>query len=227
MEKELSITINSVMKNTFMLMSMALVLTGFISYFIIYSETLFTHLILNWPLFLAICILEILLVIILNIFVNELSFNVALTMFTIYSVMNGITLSPIIYLYTEESVVSTFFITAATFATMAIIGYTTKKDLTSIGNILYMALIGIIIASVINLFMNNGTMAMIINYVGVLIFVGLTAFDTQKIKNVVEECYNKGESGIIPKLSILGALTLYLDFINMFIKLLKLMGKRK
>lgn len=227
MEKELSITINSVMKNTFMLMSMALVLTGFISYFIICSETLFTNLILNRPLFWVICILEILLVIILTKFVNELSFNVSLTMFTIYTVMNGITLSPIIYLYTKESVVSTFFITAATFSTMAIIGYTTKKDLTSIGNILYMALIGIIIASVVNLFMNNSTMAMIINYVGVLIFVGLTAFDTQKIKNVAEECYNKGESGIIPKLSILGALTLYLDFINMFIKLLQLMGKRK
>jgi FtsH-binding integral membrane protein len=150
-----------------------------------------------------------------------------MALFALYSALNGVTLSPLMSLYTEESITSTFFITAGTFGTMALFGYTTKKDLTGIGRILIMALIGIIIATIANIFIGSSQMSMIINYVGVIIFVGLTAYDTQKIKEMTQKSIQSGNESIIPKLSVIGALTLYLDFINLFIKLLKLMGKRK
>lgn len=147
--------------------------------------------------------------------------------FAIYSIINGITIAPILFAYTQESVASTFFITAATFGAMALFGYTTKKDLSTIGRILLMALIGLIIASIANLFIKSSGMGMIINYAGVLIFVGLTAYDTQKIKEIVKNNITVEGGASVPKIAVIGALTLYLDFINLFLKLLRIMGKRK
>ena len=226
-KEELSTTVNQVMKNIFMLMSLALALTGYVSYLIMSNEEILIKLLSNTMVFHGLLIAELIMVIVMSAMINKMSFPAAMALFALYSALNGVTLSPLMSLYTEESITSTFFITAGTFGTMALFGYTTKKDLTGIGRILIMALIGIIIATIANIFIGSSQMSMIINYVGVIIFVGLTAYDTQKIKEMTQKSIQSGNESIIPKLSVIGALTLYLDFINLFIKLLKLMGKRK
>lgn len=157
--------------------------------------------------------------------INRLSLATATLMFVAYSVINGAMLSSIFMIYTAESIASVFFITAATFAVMALIGYTTKTDLTSVGKLLFMALIGLVIATIVNMFIGSSTLTMICSYVGVLIFVGLTAYDSQKIKNMLMQAPDAGESS--QKLALLGALTLYLDFINLFIYLLRIFGDRR
>ena len=154
-----------------------------------------------------------------------LSLATATLMFVAYSVINGAMLSSIFMIYTAASIASVFFITAATFAVMALIGYTTKTDLTSVGKLLFMALIGLVIATIVNMFIGSSTLTMICSYVGVLIFVGLTAYDSQKIKNMLMQAPDAGESS--QKLALLGALTLYLDFINLFIYLLRIFGDRR
>ena len=227
LEKELSITVNKVMKNVFTLMSLALALTGCVSYMIMSNEELLMKLLSNTGLFFGLIIAEVIMVIAISSMINKISFSVAMILFALYSAINGVTLSPLMALYTEESITSTFFITAGTFGAVALFGYTTKKDLTGIGKILIMALIGIIIATIVNIFIGSSQMSMIINYVGVIVFVGLTAYDTQKIKDMTLKSLQSGNESIIPKLSVIGALTLYLDFVNLFIKLLQLMGKRK
>ena len=155
---------------------------------------------------------------------QKLSAKTLLGIFLIYSTLTGISLSTIFSVYTSSSIASTFFITAITFGVMAVTGYTTKTDLTKMGSFLYMALIGIIIASVINWFMQSSQMHCIISIIGVLIFTGLTAYDVQKIKNIGAQVEQGSESA--QKLMIMGALTLYLDFINLFLMLLRLLGNR-
>mgnify|MGYP000755191540 FL=1 len=145
-------------------------------------------------------------------------------MFVLYSVINGATLSSIFLLYTMSSIASVFFITAATFGVMSLIGIVTKTDLSGMGKMLMMALIGLIIATIVNIFMKSSGLAMILNYAGVLIFVALTAYDTQKIKNMLTMAPSD-ENG--QKLALLGALSLYLDFINLFIYLLRTLGDRR
>jgi len=156
--------------------------------------------------------------------INRMTAERAGVLFLIYSILNGLTLSMIFMVYTNESIASTFLITAATFGIMSFYGYTTKKDLTSIGKLAMMALIGLIIATVVNYFMQIQGMAILINYAGVLIFVGLTAYDTQKIKRMAAFDDSAEDS---KKKSIMGALTLYLDFINMFLFLLRILGDRR
>ena len=134
-------------------------------------------------------------------------------------------MSVLLVAYTKESVATTFFVTAGTFGAMSLIGYATKKDLSKLGSILFMLLIGLIIATVVNIFMANSTLYWIITYAGVLIFVGLTIYDTHKIKTMLEYC--QGDSETTQKLALMGALTLYLDFINLFIYLLRILGDRK
>jgi len=145
----------------------------------------------------------------------------------IYSALNGVTLSWVFLVFVQASIVSTFFICAATFVGCSIYGWTTKRDLTSFGGFLMMGLIGIIIASVVNVFIQSGSMSMIISYIGVFVFVGLTAYDTQKIKNMAMTQPANLDGGIIRKGAILGALSLYLDFINLFLMLLSLFGQRR
>ena len=155
---------------------------------------------------------------------NKLSSIALLTIFMLYSLLTGMSLSFIFIVYDIGSIISTFFITALTFGVMAVAGYTTKTDLTKMGSFLYMALIGIIIASVINWFMGSSQLDYIICIAGVLIFTGLTAYDVQKIKNIGSQIENGTET--YKKLIIMGALTLYLDFINLFLMLLRLLGNR-
>ena len=156
--------------------------------------------------------------------INKMSASKAQTVFWIFAALMGLSLSSILLVYTGLSVTRVFFISSATFGAMSIYGYTTKRDLTKFGSFLMMGLIGIIIASVVNIFMKSTMMYFVISILGVLIFVGLTAYDTQKIKNM----YLVSDSGeIMGKKAVMGALTLYLDFINLFIMLLRLFGQRR
>ena len=156
--------------------------------------------------------------------IRKMSASKAQTTFWIFAALMGLSLSSIFLVYTETSITRVFFITAGTFGAMSIYGYTTKRDLTKFGSFLMMGLIGIIIASIVNIFMKSSMMYFVISILGVLIFVGLTAYDTQKIKNM----YLASDSGeLMGKKAIMGALTLYLDFINLFIMLLRLFGQRR
>ena len=156
--------------------------------------------------------------------INKMSAAKAQTVFWIFAALMGLSLSWILLIYTGASVARVFFITSATFGAMSIYGYTTKRDLTKLGSFLMMGLIGIIIASLVNIFLKSSMMYFVISILGVLIFVGLTAYDTQKIKNM----YAASDSGeLMGKKAVMGALTLYLDFINLFIMLLRLFGQRR
>ena len=156
--------------------------------------------------------------------IRNMSASRAQTMFWVFAFLMGLSLSTIFLTYTQASIARVFFITATTFGAMSIYGYTTKRDLTAMGSFLFMGLIGIIIASIVNIFMQSSMMYFVISVLGVLIFVGLTAYDTQKIKNMYT-AYDSGE--VAAKKAIMGALTLYLDFINLFIMLLRLFGTRR
>lgn len=224
-ELEMSAAFPALMRNVYTWMALALVITGFTAYGIANSPGMLIEIATNKMLFFGLIIAELALVIGLSAAINRLSLTVATLMFVIYSVINGATLSLIFALYTMSSISSVFFITAGTFAVMAFIGYTTKTDLSSMGKFLFMALIGIIIASVVNIFLKSTGLELIVSYVGVLVFVGLTAYDTQKIKKMLWEAGDTGETA--QKIALLGALSLYLDFVNLFLHLLRIMGDRK
>ena len=156
----------------------------------------------------------------------SMQFSTAMIMYGAYSVLNGINMSAIFMVYTSSSIATTFGVCAATFAAMAFVGHTTKTDLTSWGKYLLMALIGLIIATVVNMFVESDSLSRLIPYVGVFLFVGLTAYDAQKIKLMVEGNLTMG-SDALQRIALLGALSLYLDFINLFIYLLRIMGSRR
>ena len=206
-------------------MTLALAITGFTAYGVATSPGILQAIYTNQILFWGLVIAEFALVIGVSAAINRLSLTTATLMFILYSVINGALLSYIFLAYTASSVATVFFITAGTFGAMALIGYTTKADLSSMGKILFMALIGLIIATVVNVFVKSDGLTMILSYVGVLIFVGLTAYDTQKIKQMLMQAPDASEGA--QKMALLGALTLYLDFINLFIYLLRIFGKRE
>lgn len=224
-ELEMSAAFPALMRKVYIWMAMALVITGFTAYYVATNETLITAIVTNQILFWGLIIAEFGLVIALSTAINKLSLTTATLMFVLYSVINGATLSFIFLVYTFSSVANVFFITAGTFAAMALFGYFTKADLSSMGKILFMALIGIIIATIVNFFTKSEGLAMILNYLGVLVFVGLTAYDSQKIKQMLLMAPDAGESA--QKIALLGALSLYLDFINLFLYLLRLFGSKR
>jgi FtsH-binding integral membrane protein len=213
------------MRKVYVWMTLALVITGFTAYGVATSPGILQAIFSNQILFWGLIIAEFALVIGVSAAINKLSLTTATLMFILYSVINGATLSIILLAYTMSSVATVFFITAGTFAAMALVGYTTKTDLTSIGKIVFMALIGLIIATIVNIFVKSSGLTLILNYVGVLVFVGLTAYDSQKIKQMLIQAPDAGEGA--QKLALLGALSLYLDFINLFIYLLRIFGKRE
>ena len=206
-------------------MTAGLGITGFMAYYVANNQTLKNIFLGNMFIFYGLVLVQLGLVIWLASRVMQMSASQATGVFFLYAGLTGITLSSVFVLYTASSITSTFFVTAGTFGAMSLYGYTTKKDLTSWGSFLFMGLIGIIIASVVNMFMQSPMMHMIITYAGVLIFVGLTAYDTQKIKEM-NILGNEGTDEDT-KEAIRGALTLYLDFINLFLMLLRLMGDRR
>ena len=173
-----------------------------------------------WGLFIG----ELVLVFVLSSRIMSLSFVTASLMFVAYSVMNGIFFSFIFLAYTEQSIATTFLITAGTFGAMSLFGFVTKRDLSAMGRILFMLLIGLIIATVVNIFMKAEGLTLILNYAGVVIFVGLTAYDTQSIKQMLQE---HGDKEGAEKIALLGSLSLYLDFINLFIYLLRFFGESR
>lgn len=215
----------ALMCKVYVWMTLALVITGFTAYAVATSPGLLMTIVGNRFVLLGLIVAELALVVGISGAINRLSLAVATLMFVLYSVINGATLSVVFLAFTMSSITSVFFITAGTFATMALVGYTTKKDLTSMGRMLFMALIGLVIATVVNMFMRSSGLDMILNYVGVLVFVGLTAYDTQKIKEQLMMADNMGEAA--QKVALVGALTLYLDFINLFLYLLRILGKRE
>ena len=226
-ERELSMSaaFPILMRKVYVWMTLALVITGATAYGVATSPGLMMTIATNQLLFWGLIIAEFGLVIAISAAINKLSLSTATLLFILYSVINGATLSFIFAVYTMSSIASVFFITAGTFAVMAVVGYTTKKDLTSMGKILLMALIGIIIATVVNIFLKSTGLEMIVSYLGVLIFVGLTAYDSQKIKLMLQTAPDAGEGA--QKLALLGALSLYLDFVNLFIYLLRIFGRRE
>jgi uncharacterized protein len=206
-------------------MSVALIVTGLVAVWTASNQDIMSVLVESKYAFIVLILAEFLLVAYLVGWIMKMTSQTATVIFILYSVLNGLTLSVIFLIFTTDSIASTFFITAGTFAVMSIYGYITKTDLTKLGNLLLMGLIGLIIASAINLFYQNETLYWITTYAGILIFVGLIAYDTQKIKNL-NIIGNEGTDED-KKEAIIGALTLYLDFINLFLKLLRLFGKRK
>jgi FtsH-binding integral membrane protein len=209
----------SIISQAYLWMTVGLAVTGVVAALVAASPAMLTFIFGNVFIFFGLLLVEIILVITLSAAIMRLSTGVATTIFVVYAALNGLTLSGIFIRYTTASLASTFFITAGTFAIMGIYGYTTKRDLTRIGNLALMALIGLILASLVNLFLQNAVVYWITTYVGILIFVALIAYDTQKLKNLNASGETAG------RLSILGALMLYLDFINLFLLLLRIFGR--
>lgn len=217
---------NALMRSVYTWMTLALAITGLTAMYMAKSLTFINAMTQNSILFWGILIAEVVLVMYMTARINKISFTTATLLFIAYSILNGVTLSVLFLVYTMSSIATTFFVTAGTFGVMAVFGYITKKDLTRIGSLCIMGVIGIIIASVVNMFLHNSMMDMIISYVGVLLFIGLTAYDAQKIKRLL----SGGDIEVnesTQKIALLGALTLYLDFINLFIYLLRILGDRK
>lgn len=207
--------------NVYGLMTGALAITGVLAWFVSTDVNLLMQVASYFKILL---IVEFLVVLGLSAVVNSVSVNMARALFVLYAALNGLTFGVIFSAFTGESIASTFFITGGTFGVMSLYGYFTKRDLTSWGRILMMGLIGIIIASIANIFMHSTGLYWIVTYIGVLVFVGLIAYDTQKLKNLAMNI--EGEE-ITHKASIIGALALYLDFINLFLMLLRIFGRRR
>ena len=215
----------ALMRKVYVWMTLALAITGLTAYYVAHSSLIYT--LYNTPALLwGLIIGELALVFVISGMINRLSLTTATLLFVLYSVINGVTLSSIFMVYTMTSIAKVFFITAGTFGAMAVIGYTTKKDLSSIGRLAFMALIGLIIATLVNVFFVKSTgFDLLLSYLGLLIFVGLTAYDSQKIKQMLMGVEYADEGA--QKIALLGALSLYLDFINLFLYLLRIFGSRE
>lgn len=224
-EGSISLVFPALMRKVYVWMTMALVITGITAYGVASSPGLMMTLFQNSAIIWGLIIAEFALVVAISAAIKKLSLTTATFLFILYSVINGATLSLIFAVYTRTSIAQVFFITAGTFGVMSLYGYFTKKDLTSIGKLLLMALIGLIIATLVNAFLvKSSGFDLILSYIGVLIFVGLTAWDTQKIKRMLAMQSDMGEGA--QKVALLGALSLYLDFINLFLYLLRIFGNR-
>lgn len=217
---------SKLMRSVYLWMTFALIITGLTAATVAFSPAMLSMLFSSKITFYGLIIAELAVVIILSARIQKLSFTTATLMFILYSILTGATLSVIFLAYQLDSIVTTFFVTAGTFGSMTLIGYTTKKDLSKMGTYLLMTLIGLVIATLVNMFLANSTLDWIITYVGVLLFIGLTAYDTQKIKQILRE-YGTEINENSQKMALMGSLTLYLDFINLFLYLLKILGNRK
>lgn len=224
-ELQASAALPALMRKVYVWMTLALAITGFTAYAVAATPNLQQIVLLNSWVMWGLIIAEFALVMGISWGINKLSLTTATLLFVLYSVINGATLSVIFVAYSIGTISKVFFITAGTFAVMAFIGYVTKTDLTKLGKILFMALIGIIIATVVNIFVKSSGLDLILSYLGVLVFVGLTAYDTQKIKQMLWQTGDMSEGS--QKIALLGALSLYLDFINLFLYLLRIFGRRE
>lgn len=225
-ERTNSSVIQPYMSQVFGWMSCGLLLTAFVAWYSAQTPAILQLLFSNQITFFGLIMLQLALVFVLSGVVNKLSGSLATTLFMLYSMLTGLTLSSIFILYTSSSIASTFIVTSGMFGAMTIYGHTTKRDLSSFGNLLFMALIGIALASVINIWLKNTALMWLITYIGVFAFVALTAYDTQKLKSIGASL-SIDDQDTFRKYSIIGALTLYLDFINLFLMMLRIFGNRR
>jgi FtsH-binding integral membrane protein len=212
-------------RRVFNWMGLGLALTALVALYTTSNPRLLSLIFGNSLVFFGLIIGELALVVVLSAAINRLQASTATLLFFLYSALNGLTLSIIFLAYTRASITSTFFVTAGTFGVTSFYGYTTKRDLTSWGSFFFMGLIGIIIASVVNIFLGSPMIYWVVTYAGVLIFVGLAAYDTQKLKEMALAGFADEETA--RKSAVMGALALYLDFINLFLMLLRIFGSRR
>ena len=232
-QTQTQVRVNTFIRSVYNWMAIGLALTGFVAFYVSHSEAMLRLLfevvgnqLRPTMLFYGLIIGELALVFSLASRVSKIQASTATALFVLYAALNGATLSSIFLIYTQSSITSVFFICAATFIACSIYGMITKRDLTSMGQFMFMGLIGIIIASVVNFFIQSSGMSLIISYIGVIVFVGLTAYDTQKLKTMALSQPADLDAGVVRKGAIICALTLYLDFINMFIFMLHIFGAR-
>ena len=217
--------IQVVFSQVYLLMTLGLVITAIVAAYISTNQAAMTLLFSSPWIPIGLFVMQIVIVIALSAAVTRLSPGVAVTLFLAYSALTGITLSLIFLVYTDASIVTTFFITAGTFGVMSVFGFVTRRDLTKLGNLMIMLLLGFILATLLNLFLNSPTIYWVLTFLGIGIFVGLIAYDTQKIKRMAASGLATGRTRTA--LSVIGALALYLDFINLFLLLLRLFGRRR
>ncbi len=223
---ESTLSFSSLVNKVYLWMAMALAITGLTAFYVAGNEAWVYSIVTNKAIFWGLCIAELAVVLGLSSLINRMSFPMAGFLFAVYSILNGVTLSVIFLAYTFESITSTFFITAGTFGAMSLVGYFIKKDLGTLGRLLFMALIGLIIATIVNIFLASSELSWIITYAGVLVFCGLTAYDTQKMKLILREHQAMGDTNAL-KIALLCSLSLYLDFINLFLDLLRILGNER
>jgi FtsH-binding integral membrane protein len=207
-------------------MTCGLLLTAFVAWYASHSIAFLQLLSGNRFFFFGLVIAQLGVVIVLSALIQRLSAGAATALFMLYSVLTGLTLCSIFLIYTASSIAGTFVVTAGMFGAMSLWGYTTKRDLSGWGNMLFMALIGILLASLVNFWLKSEALMWVVTYVGVVVFVGLTAYDTQKLKAIGQQV-DPRDATALRKYSIFGALTLYLDFINLFLMLLRIFGNRR
>ena len=221
------VIVNEFVRSVYNWMAVGLGLTGLVAFYVANSPSMLQLIFGNKLIFFGLIIGELALVFSISARVNRMQASTATTLFVLYAALNGATLSFIFLVYTKSSITSTFFVCAATFLACSVYGMTTKRDLTGLGGFMMMGLIGIIIASLVNLFIRSSGMSMVISYIGVLVFVGLTAYDTQRLKSMALSQPAGMDAGVVRKGAILGALALYLDFINLFLMLLRIFGSSR
>lgn len=217
----------SVIQQVYAWMAGGLTVTGLVALWA-YGSGFITNLVFrNQGVFFGLIIAEVVLVLALSWGIGRMSAPVATGAFLLYSALNGLTMAVIFLVYTEASIGTTFLVTAGTFAGISVYGYTTKRDLTSIGSFLMMGLIGFVLASLVNFFLKSPALYWVLTYLGIIIFIGLTAYDTQKIKRLSAVLNGHNDQVMLRRVVLMGALTLYLDFINLFLLLLRLFGRRR
>jgi len=218
--------IQAYMSQVYGWMTCGLLLTAFVAWYASNSEAIMRFVFSSQITFFGLIIAQLGLVFVISGMVNRLSGSLATGLFMLYSALTGLTLSSIFLAYTQSSIASTFVVSAGMFGAMSVYGYTTKRDLSRLGSLLFMALIGIVLASLVNIWLKSTALTWAVTYIGVVVFVGLTAYDTQKLKAMGEQL-NPDDRDSFRKYSIVGALTLYLDFINLFLMLLRILGNRR
>ena len=221
---QVQVRVNSFVRSVYNWMAVGLGITGVVAYSVANMPEIRNMIFGSGIVFFGLIIAQLALVFTLSARIHRMQAGTATLLFVLYSALNGATLSSIFLAYAQSSITSTFFVCSATFVACSIYGWTTRRDLTSMGGFLTMGLIGIVIASLVNLFIQSSAVSTIVSYIGVLVFVGLTAYDTQHIKNMAISQPADIDSSAVRKGAILGALKLYLDFINLFLMLLRIFG---
>ena len=224
---QVQVRVNSFVRSVYNWMAIGLGLTGIVAYSVANMPEVRNIIFGSGVVFFGLIIAQLVLVFMMSARIHRMQAGTATLLFVLYSALNGATLSSIFLAYAQSSITSTFFVCSATFVACSIYGWTTRRDLTSMGGFLTMGLIGIVIASLVNLFIQSSAVSVIVSYVGVLVFVGLTAYDTQDIKNMALSQPGDIDAGTVRKGAILGALKLYLDFINLFLMLLRIFGSSR